>query len=300
MELNKALEWAKGIEAHTDGTAYEVDVKNVTSKTDISDVDPQDIRDARDTETEPNTDGGDEVKASTDHDLVSAEEFSEADLASMKKRLVEVGCESDYMVDVLLDNKDQAAKVLKLYGTLFDKAMANDAVRREFEPLCMYYYGQHQRDTTKLLNETITKLEELIKKFGGVSVEDFEVTTNPSEGAAKTIDATHVDPVTDSPKRYVISGFNASNNPAFEPGDKANELVIILQNGTLPEKGVNGVTAEDLLKVCEEVFICYQESKFACEENQEALNHIQGALGAMAKRRNRRTEQGTEGTHEGN
>lgn len=202
MELNKALEWAKGIEAHTDGTAYEVDVKNVTSRTDISDVDPQDIKDVRDTETEPNTDGGDEVKVSTDHDLVSAE--------------------------------------------------------------------------------------------------DFEVTTSTTEGAAKTIDATHVDPVTDSPKRYTISGFDASKNPAFEPGDKANELVIILQNGTLPENGVNGVTAEDLLKVCEEVFICYQESKFACEENQEALNHIQGALGAMARRKNRRTEQGTEGTHEGN
>lgn len=199
MELNKALEWAKGIEAHTDGTAYEVEVKEVKSSIDIEDVDKNDIHDVEDTETEPNTDGGKEVKASTNHDLVSAEDF-------------DAGTES-----------------------------------------------------------------------GG-----------------KNIDASHVDPVTDSPKRYVISGFDASKNPAFEPGDKANECVLILQNGIPTENGVNGVTAEDLLKVAEEIFICYQESKFACEENQEALNHIQGALGAMARRKNRRTEEGTEGTYEGN
>lgn len=201
MDINKALEWARGIESHTDGTAYEVDAKDVKTSVDIDDVDPADIHDVEDTETKPNTDGGGEVGVSTDHDIISAE--------------------------------------------------------------------------------------------------DFEVVTNPADGAAKTIDATHTDPVTNAPKRYVISGFNAANNPAVEPGDNTNQLVIILQNGTLADAGINGVTAEDLLKVCQEVFLCYQESQFACEENQEALNHIQGALGAMAKRKARRTVEGTEGTHQG-
>lgn len=134
---------------------------------------------------------------------------------------------------------------------------------------------------------------------GDISKEEFDATTSSADGAGKTIDATNNDNL-GMPRRYVISGFDATGNPAKEDGDNPTQCVIILQNGTIPEVGLNGVTAEDLMKVVEEVFVCYQESQFACEENAEALNHIRGALGAMAKRTNRRKDAGTEGTHEGN
>lgn len=133
-----------------------------------------------------------------------------------------------------------------------------------------------------------------------ISQEDFDTTVSSANGGGKEIDALSVDEATGLPRRYVIRGFNAANNAALEEGDNVTELAIVLQNGTIPENGLNGVTAEDLLKVCREIFTCYQESKFACAENAEALEHINGALAAQAKRMERRAEEGTEGTHEGN
>lgn len=137
-------------------------------------------------------------------------------------------------------------------------------------------------------------------KTGDVSKEDFDATTSSQEDGAKTIDATFIEPVTGCNKRFVITGFDATNNPAKEPGDNLTQCVILLQCGTIPEVGLNGVTAEDLMKVVREVFVEYQESKFACEENAEALTHIEAALAAMSRRTNRRKDEGVEGTHEGN
>lgn len=137
-------------------------------------------------------------------------------------------------------------------------------------------------------------------KEGDISKEDFDTVTSSADGAGKTIDVTFTDEATNLPRRFVISGFDCTGNAAKEDGDNPTQCVILLQNGTIPENGLNGVTAEDLMKVCEEVFTCYQESQFACEENEEALGHIRSALAAMAKRTNRRIEDGVEGTHVGN
>lgn len=133
-----------------------------------------------------------------------------------------------------------------------------------------------------------------------ISQEEFDVTVSSANGGNKDIDALAIDEATGLPRRYVIRGFNAAKNPALEEGDNVNELAIVLQNGTLTEAGINGVTAEDLLRVCREIFTCYQESQFACEENAEALDGINKALDAQARRMARRSEEGTEGTHEGN
>lgn len=133
-----------------------------------------------------------------------------------------------------------------------------------------------------------------------ISQEEFDVSIESGDVGAKTIDSDCVDPATGLPRRYIITGFNASNNPALQDGDKPTQLAIILQNGTIPENGLNGVTAEDLLKVVREIFTCYQESKFACEENAVALAHIDGALAAQAERQARREAEGVEGTHVGN
>ena len=62
MSLSETMAWANSLESATDGTAQHVDVKEVKSSIDINDVDKNDVKDS-DTETEPNTDGGDEVKA---------------------------------------------------------------------------------------------------------------------------------------------------------------------------------------------------------------------------------------------
>lgn len=196
----KALNWATGLESQ-DGVAHEVDVKEVKTSIDIDDVDKNDIDDVKDTETEPNTDGGDEVKVN--------------------------------------ESKD-------------------------------------------------------------ISQEEYDVVVTSENGGHKDIDAFAIDEATGFPRRYVIRGFNAANNKALEPGDNVNQLAIVLQNGAIPDVGVNGVTAEDLLRVAREIFMCYQESKFACEENAMALAGIETALAAQAQRMARRVQEGTEGTHVGN
>lgn len=132
------------------------------------------------------------------------------------------------------------------------------------------------------------------------SIEDYEAGVVSDAAGAKTIDAYAVDERSNAPKRFVISGFDASTNPAAEAGDNLNACVILIQNGPLPEVGVNGVTAEDLLTVVAELYTSYQEGPFACEENAEALEHIQAAQAAIAKRFARREAEGTEGTYTGN
>ncbi len=134
-----------------------------------------------------------------------------------------------------------------------------------------------------------------------ISAESVEVASAISgEDGGKVIVAEAIDAQSGAPKRFVISGFNAQSNPAAEPGDNLLSLVILLQNGVIPEVGVNGVTCEDLLKVIEETFVCFQEGKFACEENDEVLQGVRMAQAAITKRLLRREAQGTEGTYQGN
>lgn len=132
------------------------------------------------------------------------------------------------------------------------------------------------------------------------SIEDHEAGIVSGYTGAKTIEAFGVDPKSNAPKRFVISGFDAQTNPAAEAGDNLNACVILMQNGIIPEVGVNGVTGEDLLKVVEELYVCFQEGQFACPENEEVLQHVRAAQGAIAKRLNRRKDEGTEGTYTGN
>jgi hypothetical protein len=132
------------------------------------------------------------------------------------------------------------------------------------------------------------------------SIEDHEASIASGDAGGKTIESFGVDPKSNAPKRFVISGFNAQTNPAAEAGDNLNACVLLMQNGVIPEVGLNGVTAEDLLKVVEEIYVCFQEGQFACQENEEVLQHVRAALGALAKRLNRRKDEGTEGTYEGN
>lgn len=132
------------------------------------------------------------------------------------------------------------------------------------------------------------------------SIEAHEGAIASGDIGGKVIESFGVDPQSNAPKRFVISGFDAQTNPAAEAGDNLNACVILLQNGVIPEVGVNGVTAEDLLKVVEEIYVCFQEGKFACQENEEVLQHVRAAQAALHKRLNRRKDEGTEGTYEGN
>lgn len=74
---------------------------------------------------------------------------------------------------------------------------------------------------------------------------------------------------------------------------------ITWQRGSL-ENGRNGAFLIEILNVCKAQLLFYQKSKFPCQENVEALEHLQKCIDVLDSRINRRRQQGILGTHEGN
>lgn len=104
---------------------------------------------------------------------------------------------------------------------------------------------------------------------------------------------------------YKVTGFDTSSNPSCpfvaRYGEPAKHSTVLFQNGPIDEVGgANGVTHEALLAIIEDRLTMFQEGRFVCEENRNALIHVQHALGWLKKRTERRRAAGTEGTHEGN
>lgn len=62
----------------------------------------------------------------------------------------------------------------------------------------------------------------------------------------------------------------------------------------------NGAFVEDVIDACIRRIEFYQHTKFNCEENQNALEYLRGALAQLESRTARRKAQGVEGSHEGN
>ena len=71
---------------------------------------------------------------------------------------------------------------------------------------------------------------------------------------------------------------------------------IHFQEGPVKECSVNGVANEDLLNMVLCRLQHFQESEYACYENQKAVECIMDALSWLRMRTNQRTERGVEGT----
>ncbi len=72
---------------------------------------------------------------------------------------------------------------------------------------------------------------------------------------------------------------------------------IRFQNGPIKENGTNGITQEVLLAILIDRLEGFQSGKFACERNQNALNHLREALEDLHDRTLERVARGVEGTH---
>lgn len=68
------------------------------------------------------------------------------------------------------------------------------------------------------------------------------------------------------------------------------------QNGPIRESGVNGITQEVLLAIVADRLRSFQAGPYACEENADALAHVEAAQAALHSRTTKRIEAGTEGT----
>lgn len=72
---------------------------------------------------------------------------------------------------------------------------------------------------------------------------------------------------------------------------------IKFQEGPIQESGINGLTNESLLAIVEDRLKGFQSGKFACPENQKALEAVKIALSSLLNRTSDRKKRGVEGTH---
>lgn len=101
--------------------------------------------------------------------------------------------------------------------------------------------------------------------------------------------------------RYEITGLdtetNASNTDEQGYRSSFSKQVILFQNGTIPENGVNGVTQEVLIAITIDRLRSFQAGPFACKENACALTHLEEAMHWLQQRTIKRIQRGVEGTY---
>lgn len=98
--------------------------------------------------------------------------------------------------------------------------------------------------------------------------------------------------------RYEITGFDTGTNPSQDPSMTVNKLVLLFQNGPIPERGVNGLTQEVLLAIVIDRLQSFQKGPYACRENALALTKLEEAQHWLHHRTRARMARGVEGTHQ--
>jgi hypothetical protein len=74
-------------------------------------------------------------------------------------------------------------------------------------------------------------------------------------------------------------------------------FTIAWQRGPVLESSRNGAFLIEVLGACIDQLRYYQASKFASDENAEALGYLEKALECLQRRLNRRKAEGVLGTH---
>lgn len=114
----------------------------------------------------------------------------------------------------------------------------------------------------------------------------IEVTDEPGKGGANF--------------RYEINGFDTSTNTSDDSlgrvPSRAGHLVILFQNGTIKDLGINGITQEALLAIVIDRLRGFQAGQFSSPFNASALFHCEQALNDLQQRTMERIVRGVEGT----
>lgn len=87
----------------------------------------------------------------------------------------------------------------------------------------------------------------------------------------------------------------ANNYVVSKKGNQKQFLCVLHFQDQVFEKGVNGVTIEDLLYIARDRLIKFQDGELACEYNKNAIKDINSALKELDKRTEDRKKRGVEG-----
>lgn len=81
-------------------------------------------------------------------------------------------------------------------------------------------------------------------------------------------------------------------------GKFSHHTPIRFQKGPIKEAGVNGVSNEALLAIVKDRLECFQNGLYACDDNGDALHHVELAMNILHRRTKERMARGVEGTSE--
>jgi hypothetical protein len=73
-----------------------------------------------------------------------------------------------------------------------------------------------------------------------------------------------------------------------------NKITFIIQDGTIPEVGVNGIQAMDMILILRELFDAMNKD-FSCRENSLTITHLDEAYNWQMRRTHERELRGVEG-----
>lgn len=110
-----------------------------------------------------------------------------------------------------------------------------------------------------------------------------------------------VNPANDKLSIFVMDGpsHGGACHKYMVGGGAADPVLIKFQNGPIgvDGNGVNGLTHEVLLAILADRLRGFQSGPYACDENAQALAHIEGAQAVLQARTKARMARGVEGTH---
>ncbi len=83
-----------------------------------------------------------------------------------------------------------------------------------------------------------------------------------------------------------------------DPDTEVGQLLVLFQNGPIKECGVNGVTDQSLVALVIDRYRGFQSGQYSCDDNAEALAHLEAFMECSKRRTKARIARGVEGTHE--
>ena len=117
-----------------------------------------------------------------------------------------------------------------------------------------------------------------------------------SGGANHAYLITGIAKLIDNPSTQVVfDALDTLDGEGVEVMDQS--LLLLFQNGPIPQAGVNGITHEVLLEILIHRIQGFQNGPFACQANQDCLDHLKTAQELLLNRTRERMARGVEGTH---